>query len=140
MNYLQMKLQKQKKNVRTIPQNVYKEIIFYNYFVTNIYMNINNVLYFIIVLISIYLFLYNVLRYNKVIEGASLNKDEIEMIYTQDTDINALKTKKKNIEDKIAEVEANIKSTNILLNSNTDKIQSNLKKSEEKLNETGIKK
>ena len=103
-------------------------------------MNINNVLYFIIVLISIYLFLYNVLRYNKVIEGASLNKDEIEMIYTQNTDINALKTKKKNIEDKIAEVEANIKSTNILLNSNTDKIQSNLKKSEEKLNETGIKK
>lgn len=126
--------------MRTIPQNVYKEIIFYNYFVTNIYMNINNVLYFIIVLISIYLFLYNVLRYNKVIEGASLNKDEIEMIYTQNTDINALKTKKKNIEDKIAEVEANIKSTNILLNSNTDEIQSNLKKSEEKLNETGIKK
>jgi hypothetical protein len=102
-------------------------------------MNINNILYFIIVFLLIYLFLYNMLRYNKVIEGASLSNDEIEMIYTQNTDINALKGKKKNIEDKIAEVEANIKLTNTVLTGTTDTIQSNLRKSEEKLNETGIK-
>jgi ABC-type transporter Mla subunit MlaD len=102
-------------------------------------MNINNVLYFMIVLLLIYLFLYNILRYNKVIEGASLSNDEIDMIYTQNTDINALKQKKQNIEQKIAEVEANMAVTNSVLTGTTDTIQKNLKKSEEKLNETGVK-
>ena len=125
--------------MKLIHQNVYKEIIFYNYFVINIYMNINNVLYFMIVLLLIYLFLYNILRYNKVIEGASLSNDEIDMIYTQNTDINALKQKKQNIEQKIAEVEANMAVTNSVLTGTTDTIQKNLKKSEEKLNETGVK-
>ena len=101
-------------------------------------MNINNILYFVIVLLSIYLFLYNILKYNKVIEGASLSNDEIEMIYTQSSDINELKQKKNNIEQKIADVEANLDITNSILKSTTDTIQDNLRKSEEKLDSTGV--
>ena len=70
MIYLQMKLQKQKKNVNKILPNVYKETISYNiYFIMNIYMDINNIIYLFIVLLMIYIFLFNLIKYNKIIEG-----------------------------------------------------------------------
>jgi peptidoglycan hydrolase CwlO-like protein len=106
----------------------------------NIYMNIHNILYLIISLLLFYIFIFNLLKYNKVIEGASLSEDEIEMIYTQHSDISELTQQKNNIETKITNVNTALDKMNTTLDSSTKEIQSKLRKAENKLAETGVKK
>ena len=105
----------------------------------NIYMDIHNIIYLFIALLMIYIFLFNLIKYNKIIEGVTVNNNEIEMVYNQQSEIDELTTKKNNIEEKIKEIELELKSTNSMVKGKSKKIQKNLRKSEEKLEETGVK-
>ena len=60
------------------------------------------------------------------------------MVYNQQSEIDELTTKKNNIEEK-SESELELKSTNSMVKGKSKKIQKNLRKSEEKLEETGVK-